>query len=149
VPESSSCPRSTDFISNYRFVVECVEFYLHSACILLLVGHWSQRLTVACYQLQKFNSYTTYIGARIAQWYSAGLRARWSGVRVPAGSGNFSLHSCVQTGFGAHPASYPIGTRGSFPGRKAAGTWSWQFNLVPRSILRGDIPTLSQFVFLA
>jgi hypothetical protein len=27
----------------------------------------------------------------------------------------------VQTGSGAHPASYPIGTGGSFPGSKVAG----------------------------
>jgi hypothetical protein len=54
--------------------------------------------------------------ARVAQWYSAGLR-----VRVPAGAGNFSLHHRVQTGPGAHPTSYPIATRGSFPGGKAAG----------------------------
>jgi hypothetical protein len=26
---------------------------------------------------------------------------------------------CVQTGSGAHPASYPMGTGGSFPGSKA------------------------------
>jgi hypothetical protein len=57
----------------------------------------------------------------MAQWYSAGLRAGW-GVRVPAGAGNFSLHHCVQTGSGAHPASYPLGTRGSFPGCKATGS---------------------------
>jgi hypothetical protein len=25
----------------------------------------------------------------------------------------------------AHPASYPMGTRGYFPGGKAAGAWSW------------------------
>jgi hypothetical protein len=43
------------------------------------------------------------------------------GVRDPAGAGNFSFHHRVQTGSGAHPASYPIGTRGSFPGGKAAG----------------------------
>jgi hypothetical protein len=30
--------------------------------------------------------------------------------------GNFSLHHSVQNGSGAHPASYPMGTRGSFPG---------------------------------
>jgi hypothetical protein len=35
--------------------------------------------------------------------------------------GNFSLHHCVQNGSGAHPASYTMGTGGSFPGDKAAG----------------------------
>jgi hypothetical protein len=34
--------------------------------------------------------------------------------------GNFSLHHRVQTGSGAHPASYAMGTGGSFPGGKAA-----------------------------
>jgi hypothetical protein len=32
-----------------------------------------------------------------------------------------SLHHRVQTCSGAHPASYPMGTRCSFPGSKAAG----------------------------
>jgi predicted GIY-YIG superfamily endonuclease len=50
-----------------------------------------------------------------------GLDDRGSGVRFPAGAGNFSLHHRVQNGPGAHPASYPIGTKGSFPGSKAAG----------------------------
>jgi hypothetical protein len=31
----------------------------------------------------------------------------------------FSSNLCVQTSSGAHPASYTIGTGGSFPGRKA------------------------------
>jgi hypothetical protein len=35
--------------------------------------------------------------------------------------GNFSLHHRVQNGSGAHPASYPMGTRGTFNGGKAAG----------------------------
>jgi len=54
------------------------------------------------------------IGAGIAQWYSARLRA-----------GNFSLHHRVQTGSGAHPASYRMSIRSSFtggekrPGREA------------------------------
>jgi hypothetical protein len=38
-------------------------------------------------------------GARLAQWYTAGLRAGCSGVRVPAGVGNVSLH---------HTASRPV-----------------------------------------
>jgi hypothetical protein len=35
--------------------------------------------------------------------------------------GNFFLHHRVQHGSGAHPASYPMGTRGSFPGVKRQG----------------------------
>jgi hypothetical protein len=57
-------------------------------------------------------------------WYrymGYGLDDRGSRVRLPAGAGNFSLHR-IQNGSGAHPASYPIGTRGSFPGGKAAGS---------------------------
>jgi hypothetical protein len=50
-----------------------------------------------------------------------GLDERGSRVRFPAGAGNFSLHHRVRNGSGAHPASYPIGTRGSFSGSKAAG----------------------------
>jgi hypothetical protein len=54
-----------------------------------------------------------------------GLDYRGSGVRFLVGAGNFSLHHRVQNGSGAHPASCPMGTRGSFPGRKAAGVWNW------------------------
>jgi hypothetical protein len=52
---------------------------------------------------------------------SYGLDDRGSRFRFPAGAGNFSLHHRVHTGSGAHPASYPMGTRGSFPGIKAPG----------------------------
>jgi hypothetical protein len=55
----------------------------------------------------------------LAQWYSAGLRAGWSGVRVMDEAGNFSLYHRVQTGSGAHPASYPVGTKGSLSGGDA------------------------------
>jgi hypothetical protein len=53
-----------------------------------------------------------------------GLDDRSSKVRFLAGAGNFSLHHHVQNGSGAHPASYPMSTRGSFleierPGREA------------------------------
>jgi hypothetical protein len=46
---------------------------------------------------------------------------RGSRVRFPAEAENFSLNHRVQKGSGAHPASYPMGTRDSFPGGKAAG----------------------------
>jgi hypothetical protein len=44
-----------------------------------------------------------------------------SRVQFPVGAGNFSLHHHVQNSSGAHPASYPMGTRGSFPGGKVTG----------------------------
>jgi hypothetical protein len=47
---------------------------------------------------------------------------RGSRVLFPAGAGNFSLHRRALNGSGAHPASYPMGTRGSLPGGKAAGS---------------------------
>jgi hypothetical protein len=50
-----------------------------------------------------------------------GLHGGGSRVRFPVGAGNFSLHHRVQNGSGAHPASYPMGARGPFPGGKAAG----------------------------
>jgi hypothetical protein len=50
-----------------------------------------------------------------------GLDGRGSRVRFPARVGNFSLHHRVQNGSGADPASYSMGSRGSFPGSKAGG----------------------------
>jgi hypothetical protein len=47
-----------------------------------------------------------------------GLDDRGSRVRLPREAGNFSFHYRVQNGSGAHPASYPMGARGSFPGSK-------------------------------
>jgi hypothetical protein len=49
------------------------------------------------------------------------LDDRGSRVRFPAGAGNFSLHHRIQNGSGAHPVSYPMGTRGSFLGVKRSG----------------------------
>jgi hypothetical protein len=53
------------------------------------------------------------LGYRMDDWVS--------GVQFLAGAGNFSLHHRVQNGSGAHPTSYPMGTRGSFCGGNAAG----------------------------
>jgi hypothetical protein len=50
-----------------------------------------------------------------------GLDDQVSTVRFPAGAGNFFLHHRVQNDSGTHPAFYPMGNRGSFPGGKAAG----------------------------
>ena len=56
-------------------------------------------------------------GPRWFSRYSDLLRSRWSGDRIPMVS-RFSAP--VQTGPGAYPASYAVGT-GSFPGVKRLG----------------------------
>jgi hypothetical protein len=50
-------------------------------------------------------------------------------------TGNFSHHHRVQNGSGAHPASYPMGTRGSFLGGKSGRSvkLTTHLRLVPRS----------------
>jgi len=44
--------------------------------------------------------------------------------QFPAGAimGFFSLHYYIQNGYGTCPASYPMGTKGSYPRGKAART---------------------------
>jgi hypothetical protein len=67
--------------------------------------------------MMNFKSHDSSFG--IALGY--GLDDLGSRVQFPAGAGNFSLCHWFQNGSGAYPASYPMGTRGSFPGGKAAG----------------------------
>jgi hypothetical protein len=71
-------------------------------------------------QYQKYRSRDGSVG--IALGY--GLDDLGSRFRFPAEAGNFSLHHRVQNGSGVHPASYPMGARGSFLWGKAAGAWS-------------------------
>jgi hypothetical protein len=70
--------------------------------------------------MSRGSSQATLFGILFASW-GYRLDDRSSRVRFPAGDGNFSLYHRVQNGFGAHPASYPMGTGGSFPGGEAAG----------------------------
>jgi hypothetical protein len=78
-----------------------------------------------------------------------GLDNRGSGFPITAGAGNFPLSHRVQNGSGAHPASYPMGTRGSFPGGKAAGSWSWHLHLLSRSRNEWSYTSTSQYAFMA
>jgi hypothetical protein len=90
--------------------------------------------------------------AGIVQWYSAEIRTGWSGVRVPTGAGNLFLHHHDQTGSGTHPASYPMGTRGTFLGVKRPGhgfdhspppsakvKTEWSYNSTPSISLHGVV----------
>jgi len=45
-------------------------------------------------------------------------------------NGNFSHHYCIQTGCGAHLASYPLSTEGFYPGGAEAGAWSWPLSFI-------------------
>jgi len=47
------------------------------------------------------------------------------GVQFPGCAGNVPLRHHVDTGSGAHPASYTMGTGGSLARGKAAEAWSW------------------------
>jgi hypothetical protein len=60
---------------------------------------------------------TTYVDVIIGDY----LDDRSPRVRFQAEGGYFDLHHRVQTGSGAHPTSYPNGTRFCFPGSKVAG----------------------------
>jgi hypothetical protein len=73
------------------------------------------------------------------------------GVRVLAGAWNFSQDHCIQTGPGAHPASYPMGTRDSFPWAEAARgvKLTTHLHLELRSRMRGAIPPLPQYASMA
>jgi len=84
------------------------------------------------------------VGLLWTWWETVGIYKMWSwnrsaqsvyrlGYRLDdrvsfTGSGNdgmFSLWHRIQTGSGAHPASYQMITGVSFPRDKAAGAWSW------------------------
>jgi hypothetical protein len=65
-----------------------------------------------------------------------------SRVRFPAGAGKFSLHHHVHNGARAHPASYPMGTRGSFSGGEADHSppssaevkYAWNYTSTPQYV---------------
>jgi hypothetical protein len=65
-------------------------------------------------------------------------------VRLLVRAKNFYLLPNVQTGYGAYPASYSIGTGRYFPGNKAAVMWCWPFNwrLVLSLAMTGVIPPI-------
>jgi hypothetical protein len=78
------------------------------------------------------------------------LDDRGSSVRFPAEAGNFSLHHSVQTGSEAHPASYPMGTTGSFPGDKRPGRESDHSPLSSTEVKNARSYTSTpQYVFMA
>jgi hypothetical protein len=84
---------------NYTFMLECM---------ILNIKHGT-----------RMRSKFKYSSVGTALDY--GLDDLCSRVRFPVEAGNFSVHHRVQNDSGAHPASYAMATRGSFPGDKAVG----------------------------
>jgi hypothetical protein len=53
-------------------------------------------------------------------FYNFRFKSWMTGIRFPSEAKEFSLGLCIQTGSGARPALYPMGTGGPYPGGKAA-----------------------------
>jgi hypothetical protein len=98
---------------------------------------------------KELNMYS--VNERVGTALGYGLDNRGSRVRFPPEAGNFSLHHRVQNGSGAHPASYPMVIRCSFPGGKAAGAWSWPLTSIScrGQRMSGAIPPLPQYTVTA
>jgi hypothetical protein len=112
------------------------SFFIHFCGLL----HF---LNVRCYTKSHNSSVSIALGYR--------LNDQCSRVRFPAGAGNFSLHHCIQNGSGAHLASHPMGTRGSFLWGKAARVWSWPLTSIYcwGQRMNGAIPLFLQYAFMA
>jgi hypothetical protein len=127
-------------ISGNLFIMNYLNYIIGFACqIKLYLLVWMLYLSHVAYssksphQFRYFSRYknqdyritphTHFIDK--LQRSSGTCKDQGSKVLFPAGAGNFSLHHRVQNGSGDHPASYPMGNGGSFPGSKTAEAWSW------------------------
>jgi hypothetical protein len=86
---------------------------------ILNIDNHSRTRVIVTYFLHVYKNTTRSRGSSGSIMSDYGLDDRAIEVRSPTGAEDFSSSPCVQTGSGAHPASYPMGTGGSFPGGKA------------------------------
>jgi hypothetical protein len=112
-------PRKVEAASS-----ETMVSYLITRC------HNSEDRDVKQGCLYIYSSFWTSRDSSVGIALGYGLNDRGFTVRFPAEAWDFSLHHRVQNGSGANPASYPMGTRGSFSGGEAAGAWSWPLTSV-------------------
>jgi hypothetical protein len=112
---------SSVFLSSYlKLGIDGSE--LHNHINTQLLDLYTEDLSF----METVNMYCRSAGqrSRYSDWLRAG-RPRGLEVEFRYGK-DFSLLHSVQTGSGAHPASYPMGNEGSFPWSKAAEVWSWR-----------------------
>jgi hypothetical protein len=102
-------------------------------------SHSIYKESTAVLRYIELKSFSTTSMAALSQWWALGKTISWGPVLLSVflKKGSYKLTTCkkriyiipllrsVQTGSGAHPASYPIGTGRYFPGGKAEGAWSW------------------------
>jgi hypothetical protein len=102
------------------------DSFLHTGCVYILVVYslgdlaaWYHHV-LGCLWYVWIQCWIPYIcGPGYLSWYSNSLRVGRSGDQIQVGV-RFSVP--IQTGPGAHPASYTKGT-GSFLGDRVAGAW--------------------------
>jgi hypothetical protein len=103
----------------------CVTIWLHpgkmhcyetSAGLPLLKWNWPRPAQDCSYR--KEEEILTSLELPVGKATCCLLEHRGIGVRISIVPKMFTLH-IIQTGFGVHAASYPIGTRVSFPGGEA------------------------------
>jgi hypothetical protein len=113
---------TTVTFTHYEYFTERVATCEQSKIQCYRIPHTNiQKHFMLRYYIITTTTTTTTVRSGMTQWYSAELRSRRSGVRIPAGAEKFSLYHLIQTGSGGHPASYPLDTMGSFPGVKRPG----------------------------
>jgi hypothetical protein len=94
-------------IKRSEGIWQCEGSCLQDACFML---SFSLQLCLCIYaNIIVCHESWVSLGSIVSDY---GLDDRVIGVRSPAGAKDFSSILCVQTGSGAHPASYPMGTGG-------------------------------------
>jgi hypothetical protein len=101
-----------------RQVVTVIQSFI---CVYMSLGNGGEYGNhYLCSLLQMISPTISCQGSSVSIVSDYGLDDRAIGIRYPAGAKDFSSILCVQTGSGAHPASYPMGTGDKArPGRDA------------------------------
>jgi hypothetical protein len=129
---------------------------MHTAVLFKITTNFKGSYLLLCHSFDEFILHfhitglfcvlVIYVGRDSAFGISTALRAGRSGDRIPVGA-RFSAPA--QTGRGAHPTFYTMGT-GFFPGGKAAGAWlDHPTHIAPMLKKSTAVPLLHLWTFVA